>query len=817
MRATQQQSLAGDTPRTQSKGHPQTDDRSCGARTTDASDVRNCERRLLFGDHAKGLEEAQGLGLTFSGGGIRSASFGLGVFQCLLLQDVFQRFDYLSTVSGGGYLGSAITWLTHCTVGGAKALQELKKQFRSSQDSARGARRGRNVWLDYIRQHSSYLTPGKMSDLSLAGSVLRGVLLNVAVYGAVLVAIVTVLIILNCRVYPGTSKGAYPWAIIEPALAFMLLLGAGSVALYSLATWLASLRNWAATALGLLLLMLLGALVYLEYHWEALQSVGWSGWALRWPAIAATVVLGIYAVVRWCSLLRETVRTQGSLWTRASHRWQYHARVQYQQYLGAGLGILLGLLLLWTLPYVAAILSEPHWKLSAASLSTLLGAVGAVHQFFVGRSKAASSSLPAGIRISAAALLLIYGLLLFSYVIGQEIEGMDSRWALIGALVAGAGLLGWLTNTNYFGLGRMYRDRLMEAFLPDCSAVECCEWAEATQADEAKLTDFRTLKGAAKDAMQRPLHLLNCNVVMVDARSDKFRGRGGDSFVLTPWYSGSDATGWVGTERLGDGTLTLATAMATSGAAVNPGTGVDGHGVTRNRLVSFLLSFFNIRLGYWLPNPRSPRASGTSFWPNLWVPGVVQGLMGRGLNERAHFIELTDGGHFDNTGLYELIRRRVKVIVLCEGGEDEGYQMEDLANAIERVRADFGVHIKFDCTSYPLSDIRPHSCTGLSVRGFAVGRIEYPLAGQAHEPGVLLYLQAALVKGVSADVESYRLRHADFPNESTADQFFDEEQIEAYRELGHAIAEEALYALRRQGDSAPAELQCLRQHLCQVR
>ena len=49
-------------------------------------------------------------GLAISGGGIRSASFGLGVLQSLVANDRLKEIDYLSTVSGGGYIGSALTW-----------------------------------------------------------------------------------------------------------------------------------------------------------------------------------------------------------------------------------------------------------------------------------------------------------------------------------------------------------------------------------------------------------------------------------------------------------------------------------------------------------------------------------------------------------------------------------------------------------------------------------------------------------------------------------------------------------------------------------
>jgi hypothetical protein len=351
-------------------------------------------------------------------------------------------------------------------------------------------------------------------------------------------------------------------------------------------------------------------------------------------------------------------------------------------------------------------------------------------------------------------------------------------------------------NANYIGIGRMYRDRLMELFMPDKEAIQLNQWKRAGTADQFDLVKLVDGDGQP----QRPLHLVNCNVVMVGAQQDRFRGRGGDSFVLSPKFSGSSATGWIETCNLGDGHFTLATAVAASGAAASPHAGVAGRGITRNALVSLLLSLTNVRLGYWIRNPRAsrvPRAWHKWFPPNLLAPGIRQGLFGSGTTENAFFVELTDGGHFDNTGLYELIRRRVKVVVLSQGSQDLTYAMEDLANAIQRVRVDFGVHIRFGSETCPLSAIRPAELGAAVKRGWALGTIRYPGTKQT---GILLYLQAAPLEGMNADTLSYWRRHVDFPNQTTADQFFDEEQLEAYRELGMAVTQATIRDLKAAAD-----------------
>jgi hypothetical protein len=361
-------------------------------------------------------------------------------------------------------------------------------------------------------------------------------------------------------------------------------------------------------------------------------------------------------------------------------------------------------------------------------------------------------------------------------------------------------VFGGFVNSNFAGLARLYRDRLMEAFLPDLESVAANKWTLATQANlqsiwklQGRLDAKGDLEGAKAAQCQRPLHIVNCNAVLMDSPQDLYRNRGGDNFMITQLWSGSNATGWIPTRQLGDGSMTLATAMSISGAAANPNAAPNGLGVTRNRVVSFLMSLFDVRLGYWMANPKKARY--TSNKPNLWLPGLRQGLLGSGLNEDATFLELTDGGHFDNTALYELIRRRTRCIIVAQAGCDPDYTMQDMAHLIEKVRVDFAVFIEFGYTRFSLDAMRvsgtePHKpCQ----RGFAIARIRYPV-GSPFDPkfddGYLVYLQAVPTRSVPADITSYWRRHEQFPNDSTGDQFFTEENLEAYRELGHAIATE---------------------------
>jgi hypothetical protein len=693
--------------------------------------------RLKLNHDARALD---GVGLALSGGGIRSASFALGVVQALMNNDLLKRFDYLSTVSGGGYLGSAVSWWLDRAVEDPalgqvppqKRYEAFREQFGSKVLGARPnsdphLKRppgdwGKSNWLAYIRQHGNYLRPPGVSVLSLAASVLRVCFYSLSVYISAAIGVFCLIAWLSDRglnLY--TVFGEY-LAIAVAGLFVLMALA------YGPATWLAS-KDWLVPA----------------------------------PSL-------------------------------------YKGRTSFRRMSGSLLAVALGALVFWSIPLLDQFLARHAATWWASASASGLGTVGSVYQFWRGRAHTPQPSLLARLRLVVTAALVAYGLLLAAYLVAHcHLLATDPGIAGLVALGLSA-LFGLYVNTNYSGIARLYRDRLMEAFLPDTHSVAENHWGLATTADlfaVASLAGHLTPTGALRKVSgetdcQRPLHLVNCNVVLVDSQRDIFRTRGGDSFFISNRWSGSDATGWVETRQLGDGAVSLATAMSISGAAANPNAAPNGRGVTRNRLVAFLMSLFNARLGYWMANPSiGPRNLANR--PNFWLPGFRQGLLGRGLHENARFLELTDGGHFDNTGIYELVRRRTQLIVLCEAGHDPKFTMDDLANAIEKVRVDFSVFIEFNDPKFDLSGLRPHrgAPTRAVERGFALGRIRYP-KGEPTSPdfdeGLLVYLQAVPVGAMPAEVDSFWRRHTTFPNDTTADQFFDEEQLEAYRELGYTIA-----------------------------
>jgi hypothetical protein len=214
--------------------------------------------------------------------------------------------------------------------------------------------------------------------------------------------------------------------------------------------------------------------------------------------------------------------------------------------------------------------------------------------------------------------------------------------------------------------------------------------------------------------------------------------------------------------------MALSTAFTISGAAIDPDM-ID----TRARPVSFLMALFNLRLGYWARNPRhSDHKMPLRPW---WWVFIAREMLGIGLDAERHHVHLSDGGGFENLGIYELVRRRVRHLVVVDAGADPHATLADLGRAIERVRVDFGAEIELDADRLH----RQHEATP-STRPFALGGIRYADGSE----GRILYLRPTLCAGLSADLYAYWRAHPAFPDEPTSEQFFGEAQFEAYRVLG---------------------------------
>ena len=732
------------------------------------------------------------IGLALSGGGIRSATFSLGILQGLAQGKWIEKIDYLSTVSGGGYIGGSLSWFLGQKIEEIKKNQEpsidkvndyQKEETESSTNAVNDKHKDvietsaepvddvkkeipkystkaenfpfetefglnrKQVGTDnpyvanlrWLRQHGNYLTPGHGLNMSaLIGVVARTIFPSILVYLGLLIGIFIV----------------FGW--IENVLA----------GIFNAPEWLMSIlinlkvENYPVLvlAVGLTALLLMFVLFYI-------------------------IITGLPAFLKKdIDLTKYQVRRVIEI----ANGWLV-------------IGIIAALLL-GSLPivnnYVAAYIQK---SIGAASIAggILIGL--RVVQRIVPIVIKAKAFIPTNVLVSIGVALICYGLLLLASSISHSKE----LWLYITVIVII--IIGFFTDINLISFHRYYRDRLMETFMPNADFNS----RENGIANESETAWMKCYGG------RRPYHIINTNLVLVRAKKTIFRGRGGDNFILSREYCGSSATGWASTEEFMNGTLSLPTAIAVSGAAANPNTGVGGEGLTRSRLISFLMAFLNIRLGMWVKNPGIWEKENQKWKkhaltpPNLIRPGLNSLFRMFGFREKSSWIELTDGGHFENLGIYELIRRRCKLIIACDAGSDPDFKFSDLGNAVERVRADFGVLINLEGEALrklvptKTDKSTPDELPAEAPLPFLIASIMYPTDGkradmEGSDKGIFIYIKTTFHKTISsADVYSYKTTHKTFPDQTTGDQFFDEKQFEAYREAGFKTANELCREMKR--------------------
>lgn len=359
--------------------------------------------------------------------------------------------------------------------------------------------------------------------------------------------------------------------------------------------------------------------------------------------------------------------------------------------------------------------------------------------------------------------------------------------AFIGALLSN-----WFININIFSLHGMYRMRLMRAFLGASNFRRRPD-------DFVNFDPTDTPLEAVLPACQGvPLHIINSTLNLVGTQELAWQQRKAESFTFSPVLCGGWRIGYVPTSMYaGREGPSLATAMAISGAAFNPNMGYHS-----SPLVTLLMTMFNVRLGWWLPNPARANTKeehgravltdkGKRFLrkngPTIALEPLIKEALGR-TDSTSDWIELTDGAHFENLALYEMVLRRCRQIIVVDVGADPDYQFEDLGNALRKIQIDLGIPIRFAA----LNMRKQPSSANLYC---AVAKIEYKCAdifpdSPPPEDGELVYIKASLTGEEPPDIRQYAATHPSFPHETTANQFFTESQFESYRHLGSYVIDQ---------------------------
>jgi len=824
--------------------------------------------------------------LCISGGGIRSATFALGAIQALAEQGLLAQFDYLSTVSGGGYIGGWLTaWKTR-----AKGLRVVVPRLGRD---APPVPPDEPDPIQHLRDYNAYLSPrrGAFSvDLwTLFATVLRNILLNWAVLVPLLMfALMVPRLYVSLLSFPELFFGSFIFpdpahpnyaapeldAISESPLVGRVLPGLSALlfawALFNTLRYLPGLGgrdhtryDYRTKVLAPLTGAVLAFLAYDSLHYLGRDFVAESqplvliAWTVA-PAVSAWVLallvdrrpLGARLRLLFgplsLAVLFMAAGTGAAVWVTTNFvLWSpdpNHAPPSWAAYVTAGpplilLGFVLGTVLFvglssrfledadrewmsravagvllvsvaWAL-FSAMVLVVPEWALGwrawghgalavataiSAWLSSRGGGAGAnVNPGAAGRKAgsiapgiAARLAPPVFIALLAGALSVLTNVLLLALhdalgvdiltvtltTVGwQDHEAVLTRsnpWLvslLAALLLAVAWVMARFVNVNTFSLNGMYRDRLVRAYLGASNPARAAnEFTGFAANDDLRMHEL--------DAGQRPLHVLNLTLNLTSGERLAWQQRKAESFTVSPLHCGNRDLGFRPSSGYGGPRgISLGTAMAISGAAASPNMGYHSSPVT-----SFIMTLFNARLGAWLGNPGP---AGARTWrhpgPRSAIRLMVKEALGRTSNE-TDYVYLSDGGHFENLGLYEMVLRRCRLIVVLDGGCDPDYAYADLGNALRKIRIDLKVPITLDLAQKRL----PRDCR----RRCAVGTIHYSAADRQCADGRLVYLKPTCLGNEPPDVASYLAAHAAFPHQSTADQWFDESQTESYRMLG---------------------------------
>ena len=355
----------------------------------------------------------------------------------------------------------------------------------------------------------------------------------------------------------------------------------------------------------------------------------------------------------------------------------------------------------------------------------------------------------------------------------------------IGVALASVIGLGWLVDPNYLSLHSFYRARLVRAYLGASNEARLdSEITEAVDGDDLQLASV----GAG--LRPAPYHLVNTTLNLVAGRDLATAQRSSAAFTFSPLSCGSLRTGYRPTARYMGGRLTLGTALAVSGAAVSPNMGSK----TTSAALAMLLALLNVRLGFWAPNPAKERWRARR--ARLWPFYILREFLSQ-TNDLSAYCYLSDGGHFDNTGLYSLVQRGCRSILLVDCGADPRPCFADIGDAIRRCRIDFSAEVRLSVNQF----VRPPG-QPLSAVHYVVGEVLYhqehavrlgwgDLPNPDDRRGVIVWIKPSLMVDDPAEVRQYALENSVFPQQSTGDQWFDEAQFESYRRLGAECARAA--------------------------
>ncbi len=800
--------------------------------------------------------------LCISGGGIRSATFALGALQGLAGQGVLSDFDYLSTVSGGGYIGG---WLTSWK----QRAGGLDKVLPSLCPGGSPPTPGDVDPIAHLRAYNNYLSP-KLGFFSadartLAATVIRNMALNWLVLVPLLMfALMLPRLVLALGLLKDNS--VYFYGVVMPhVLIYPVRIVSGlffAMAIFNTMRYLPGVGRTDHTEKDFfkfcLLPMILAALGFMTYdswfdpsftgdapppqYWELLLwitascAAGWLAYLVVYgrgfmprlrllggPLSLAILLMGvstataawllivkIYPATQWSSyttvgppLLLLSFMVAGGLFVGLTSRILGD---EDREWLARGAAWMLMFVVCWTVA-CGLVLIAPTWVFSLhtwarsgiAAAGGLAGWVCSLAGFGsasvpgkeTGQAKPGVKTLVLDLAAKIAApvfvAVLLVGLAILTNWLLAAVRRAPEDWTshenflafTRGEVIVAAALafmiIGWIAahyiNINKFSLHAMYRNRLIRAYLGASNdRSRANRFIGFTETDNIHMSQL--------DPALRPFHVVNMTLNLVAGKRLAWQQRKAESFTVSPLHAGSARLGYRPSARYGGPNgISLGTAITISGAAASPSMGYHSSGV-----IGFIMTLFNARLGAWLGNPGP---AGARTWreegPSSAAGSLVKEAFGL-TNDASAYVYLSDGGHFENLGLYEMVMRRCRRIVVLDSGCDPNFIYEDLGNALRKIRIDMGIPVDFaDDFLEPLRSRRKRC---------ALATIRYSSVDSTHKDGLLIYIKPMMLGNEPPDVATYQASHNEFPHQSTANQWYDESQTESYRMLGlHTIQE----------------------------
>lgn len=757
---------------------------------------RNERKAIKTRRKMAGIEQSwEPYGLAFSGGGIRSATFCLGLLRGLAKCRLLKRFDYLSTVSGGGYVGGM--------------LGRLYSDKTSAKQVEEGLASPTSLLLWWLRNNGRYLIPAGMQDLTQA-------LTQIARSFAFNFLLMSWLAILVCA----------------PALIIASPINGFTDDFWMATTFLSANALWA----GAIYWLTFNRYVYTIISVITLPIIFFYCFFMSSANPVLLMILLVLSALFWvCTCLTgSTARVRLEL-------------THYLKYLSM---LLITLLAIYGLGHLGWLLTNKHINLmfftvelnyiSAASVVSVLSVIGKLLQVVFTRKpvlneKVREQKHKPGVAtlgniggITLSIVFLILGTVgLASFCSQFSHRGSTDLDELLIFFIA-AFVLFILTSLfrlmptllNLSSMHNLYRARLERAWVsvgnapgyqqPDdnkCrfstnpletynreNVVKINRVTETAPEDDVKLFEYHPHKYGG------PIHLITCCINQtIDDRTGNYNAdrkgialtvsalgiERGTRFPKLGEYKSNER------KALGEG---LSQWLAISGAAVSTGLGSQ-----TAPGIAFLCFIFGVRTGFWHPQPLTPdtpdnknlltrlrNCVGACFKATAYLGGEMFARF-PGIESKVWY--LTDGGHFENTAIYPLLKRKLPLIVAADCGADPEYIFDDMENLVRKAQIDYAANINFyDFIGTPplagftsLEGVKSLS----NSEPYLLARIEY----KNGTVGALIVVKPHLIENLSLDTSSYGNRDTKFPQQTTVDQFFDEQQWEAYHQLGLQMGE----------------------------